>query len=672
MEKPVDRVIPALGRSFTLGYLYDVRRDCIVNKSLWDLEDLKGDNDKVSVDPQPYSNFSVAISDTIEDKTSLMNISASLKMSFLGGLVKVGGSAKYLDTRNSSSRVSSVTATWSTTTETKRLSMNLLASQNVKYREMLDSGEATHVIAGITYGANAYFRFEKALNENENKKEVGGELEISVKTIPSFSIEGKGSVEMKENDKIKMNNIKCEFYGDYTGIQIPTNFEEAVKVLGKLSSDENLAKSVPVTVFLTPLHSIDSGAGQLVREISGQSVDKATKIKTYFDQALEKIDYMKQFKTVKSFSLYSDYLKKVFNSFETEAICFKESMAKILPKIRGEGMEEIELLKVLKDFQDSRFANHHFDRWYQHQEDEIKTSDMILTKLEDGKITIATSKGEFRRETMNETGYKGTITLKLDFVSNMEDAFSTISEISLDTTKAWFEEDDFFESLMNSIDTLVDTAKNNPQYRVLAYLEFGQKESKCKISFLQKGKLVYENMDLEIELKNMLEVDSKDQPDTVMMGPSVAAAEAAMEQHKSWETVLITNKTGHSLTVDTTVASGRVHVPASNIVHNTSEAIVTIGYGGALTSYHVGGEDKLVIGWGAGGLVIVIVPRNVTIDSNTENRMEKGQFYDTVMKEISSDSSPLTYYSDMWHVVGSGEVIKINHKHKYTVTISDK
>ena len=117
MEKPVDKVIPALGRSFTLGYLYDIRRDIIVNKSLWDIEDLKGN--KVSVDPQPYSNFSVAISDTIEDKTSVMNIDANLKMSFLSGLIKVGGSAKYLETRNSSSRVSCVTGTWCTTTETK-------------------------------------------------------------------------------------------------------------------------------------------------------------------------------------------------------------------------------------------------------------------------------------------------------------------------------------------------------------------------------------------------------------------------------------------------------------------------------------------------------------------------------------------------------------------------
>ena len=117
MERPTDKVIPALGRSFTLGYLYDVRRDTIVNKSLWDVEDLKGD--KVSVDPQPYSNFSVAISDTIEEKTSVMNIDANLKMSFLSGLVKVGGSARYLETRNSTSHVSSVTGTWCTTTETK-------------------------------------------------------------------------------------------------------------------------------------------------------------------------------------------------------------------------------------------------------------------------------------------------------------------------------------------------------------------------------------------------------------------------------------------------------------------------------------------------------------------------------------------------------------------------
>ena len=117
MEKPKHKEIPALGRSFTLGYLYDSRRDIIINKSLWDLEDLK--DEKVNITHQPYSNFSVAISDTIEDKANMMNIDANLKMSFISGLIKVGGSAKYLETRNSSSRVSSVTGTWSTTTETR-------------------------------------------------------------------------------------------------------------------------------------------------------------------------------------------------------------------------------------------------------------------------------------------------------------------------------------------------------------------------------------------------------------------------------------------------------------------------------------------------------------------------------------------------------------------------
>ena len=156
--------------------------------------------------------------------------------------------------------------------------MDHLASQNIKYPEILESGEATHIIAGITYGANAFFRFEKSLSENETKKDVGGSLEIEVKKIPSFNISGDGKVNINEEDKKRVNNVKCEFYGDYTGIHIPTSFEDAVRVLAQLSSDENLARCVPITVSLTPLHSLDSRACQLVREISEQTVDEAAKI----------------------------------------------------------------------------------------------------------------------------------------------------------------------------------------------------------------------------------------------------------------------------------------------------------------------------------------------------------------------------------------------------------
>ncbi|XP_023254880.1 stonustoxin subunit beta-like, partial [Seriola lalandi dorsalis] len=83
----------ALGRPFQLGTLYDCRKDVLVpGVTLWDPDQLQKNT---SVQHQHNTEFNVTASDSIEEKSNLLNISGSLKLSLLGGLVNVGGSAKY-------------------------------------------------------------------------------------------------------------------------------------------------------------------------------------------------------------------------------------------------------------------------------------------------------------------------------------------------------------------------------------------------------------------------------------------------------------------------------------------------------------------------------------------------------------------------------------------------
>ena len=94
--------MPCLGRPFWLGTLYDCRSDrLIMGTTLWDDQVIKA---ATSTNPQTASDFKVIAEDSVEDKTFNLDIDASLKLSFLGGLVSVQGSAKYLDDRKSSKR----------------------------------------------------------------------------------------------------------------------------------------------------------------------------------------------------------------------------------------------------------------------------------------------------------------------------------------------------------------------------------------------------------------------------------------------------------------------------------------------------------------------------------------------------------------------------------------
>ena len=84
--------MPCLGRPFHLGMLYDCRSDrLIMGMTLWNEEVLKKSTTSW---PQTASDFEVIAEDSIEDKVFNLDIDASLKLSFLGGLVNVEGSGK--------------------------------------------------------------------------------------------------------------------------------------------------------------------------------------------------------------------------------------------------------------------------------------------------------------------------------------------------------------------------------------------------------------------------------------------------------------------------------------------------------------------------------------------------------------------------------------------------
>ncbi|KAF3853047.1 hypothetical protein F7725_013735 [Dissostichus mawsoni] len=87
--------VAALGRPFTLGMLYDARKDELVpGLTLWDSETLHASITETS---QHSSSFERSSSDSTESKSNMLDIEASLEASVLGGLIEVGGSAKYLN-----------------------------------------------------------------------------------------------------------------------------------------------------------------------------------------------------------------------------------------------------------------------------------------------------------------------------------------------------------------------------------------------------------------------------------------------------------------------------------------------------------------------------------------------------------------------------------------------
>ncbi|TDH06365.1 hypothetical protein EPR50_G00132640 [Perca flavescens] len=381
--------VAALGRPFGLGMLYDCHYDSIIpGMTLWDCDDLKYN---IRERPQNYNDFEIVASESIADKTSALNVEASLKASFFSGLVEVGGSAKYLKDNKTSKNQARVTLNYKATTKVKELSMNHLGRDNVKYPYVLDKGLATHVVTAILYGAQAFFVFDRDVSKNEDHQDIQGNLKVVIKKIPKITIEGEGSLKMEDKDKENVDKFSCRFFGDFSLQKSPTTFQDAVEVYQSLPKllGANGENAVPMKVWLLPLTTLDSSAAKLVRQISARLVHESQRVLEDFSELEIRCNDALKTTTAQQFPQIGEKIKKVRELCFEFKLDFQQTLAKKLPSIRGGGEEEDGLTEILKKRHSSPFNSKNLNEWMDCKEREIDTLMSLTNMMKNTKIIIS-------------------------------------------------------------------------------------------------------------------------------------------------------------------------------------------------------------------------------------------------------------------------------------------
>ncbi|XP_063819139.1 uncharacterized protein LOC135057170 [Pseudophryne corroboree] len=385
-KKTMTIEIPALGRPFSLGMLYDCCHDKLIpGITLWNHEAL-GEN--VASTPQDNTSFDFIASDTVSDKSSALDITASMKASFLSGLIEVGGSALYLNDTRTSKNQARVTLKYSRTTRFDQLSMNHVGVQNMTNHDVFDKGTATHVVTGILYGAQAFFIFDRELSKSENSQDIQGNLQVMIKKIPSLTIEGKGDLKMDDKEKEEVKKCSCKFHGDFALESNPVTYEDAIKIYTDLPKllGERGEKAVPVKVWLYPLRKLDSQTDQLVRDISADLVFRTEKvIQEMIDVTIQCNDLMRhpaaeKFPDIKNNIIQ---LRELCDRFK---LTFQKQLAQILPAIRDGGSEESALADFLISIQQSPFDSLHITQFFSSKQQEMDTVSSYLTVLPSIKV----------------------------------------------------------------------------------------------------------------------------------------------------------------------------------------------------------------------------------------------------------------------------------------------
>ena len=155
---------PRLGRTVHLGDLYNAKNDRVMaGLSLWDTEII---DEHKKTQESPNTKIDALVEKDFEDRANVFNLNARVQMSFLAGLIEVGGSAKFLrDEKNTNNKVR-VVGYVTNVNRTESLSVGKMIS-SVQYGQFCTAiPDVTHVVSSVTYGLKAIFSFEK---EETNK-----------------------------------------------------------------------------------------------------------------------------------------------------------------------------------------------------------------------------------------------------------------------------------------------------------------------------------------------------------------------------------------------------------------------------------------------------------------------------------------------------------------------
>ncbi|KAI5089920.1 verrucotoxin subunit beta-like, partial [Silurus meridionalis] len=379
--------IAALGRPLYPGVLYDCRRDSFIpGVTLWDKKALLDD---IDVRQQPRKHLKFAASDTLSDKANLLDISGSLKASFLSGLVEVGGSAKFLHDNKSSARQSRVTMQYSQITRFEQLTMKELGY--ITYPQVFEQKTATHVVTAVLYGAHAFMVFDHTSAENENKQNVEGNLYAAVKKIPTISIEGEACLQMTEEEKKLAENVSVTFYVDFELEENPTTYKDALGVYKKLPvlMNKQQNKGVPLTVWLFPLKCLDSNAAKLVREISINLVRKTEKVLEEMGEVERRCNDLIKNQMTDNFPDVKARLVKFQDVHIGYKIAFQKALVTALPDIRGGTQEDKALGDILSIHNTSPFTADKMNQWLDYMMSELSILSSSVLK----DLTVVTSLG---------------------------------------------------------------------------------------------------------------------------------------------------------------------------------------------------------------------------------------------------------------------------------------
>ena len=215
-----------------------------------------------------------------------MRLGEHLQASFMAGLIdKYRGASKYMNERTNTLQANRVIVLRAKSRK-EVINLEAISNQNKTGEENVMKN-ATHVVVGITYGAEAYCVLSQTLDSQVTDDDKPNTHLVKVKTNLSEianklvnALDSDNKSDFQENftkeDKQHLSRIKCRLFADLQTqtvreCNVAEAYKHCTKLIEQIKTNDNgkMTKSVPITVWLYPLKELFNPAGNRIeyREI---------------------------------------------------------------------------------------------------------------------------------------------------------------------------------------------------------------------------------------------------------------------------------------------------------------------------------------------------------------------------------------------------------------------
>ena len=309
--------------------------------------------------------------------------------------------------------------------------------------------------------------------------------------MSAIKAEGEGEIKREGEDKKLDEETSCRFFGDYSGIVPPLNLEQARATILEIEKDDTNTLGVPIKVTLTPLSSLTSDAMKIVAELSAGAVTEAARLIQDIEDIQVILKTLEKSQASTEYYKYRTTIALVANSYRSQGTWLKSELCKILPKIKGNGEDEQELMQLIRDYDGSPFSKAKTMEWLKTLEDEVIYVDGLIKLAKEKQVPLATAKSKFEGEKLE--AMTGLFYYEASFLSCLKvTGKENNGEVSL--RRGGVLDDDEFRAKFNRQwgdfrTAISDEGLKNSDAKVktLFYLEFMAEENHCDIKFYEGG-----------------------------------------------------------------------------------------------------------------------------------------------------------------------------------------